>query len=231
MPAVFAWKRGFERGHVVGGNEARARHQRFKILPVLGLAGDGERAEAAPVEGIVERDDLVFGRVQGAAVRVDHLERALHGLGAGVGEEAALQAAHFREAFGQEALVAVVVEVGRVDQQAGLFADNLHQPRMGVAQGVDPDTGDKVEITLPGEVVEVGAFAARQHQGITGIILEKVFLFQVHDGLGRVIGQWRCACHLLMIAGKTRDLDRVASPGRALRIFHRVFPRDCGFAI
>jgi len=35
-----------------------------------------------------------------------------------------------------------------VHEQAGLLADHLHQARVRVAQGVDADSGDEIEVTL-----------------------------------------------------------------------------------
>ena len=78
-------ERRFERGEIVGGHEPHAGHQRFEILAVLGLAGDRERADRAAVERVLERDDLVLFRMDGAAVGMHHLDRAFDGFGAGVG--------------------------------------------------------------------------------------------------------------------------------------------------
>src|ERR1022692_1928738 len=99
---------------------------------VLGLSGDGERAEGAPMEPVLQRDDLVFFGVYGAAMGVHHFEAAFHRLGPRIGEEATLQSAHLRQPPGQRALILVVVEIGGMDQQRGLLADNLGEARVGV---------------------------------------------------------------------------------------------------
>ena len=62
----------FKRGQVVGRNEADAWDERFEIMSVLGLSGDGECAEGAAMEGILQRNDFVFFRMDAAAVRVRH---------------------------------------------------------------------------------------------------------------------------------------------------------------
>ena len=49
---------------------------------------------------------------------------------------------------------------------------------------VDADAGDEIEIALAIEIVNVRALPAAQNQRIAGIVLQKVFAFQVHDGLG-----------------------------------------------
>ena len=86
---------GFERGRVVGRNEFHAGEQRLEVLAVFGLAGNGERAERAPVERVFQRDNLELLRRDLAAVGTHHLQGALHGFGAGVREESALQSADF----------------------------------------------------------------------------------------------------------------------------------------
>ena len=148
MPAVRSPTASLQRGDVVGRHELHARQQRLEIVPVLGLPGDRERAQRAAVEGVLQRDDLVLVGADLAAVRADHLQRAFHGLGAGVGEEAALEPADLGQPLGQRSLVLVVVEVRRVDQQAGLLADDLHDARMRVAERVDADAGDQVQVAL-----------------------------------------------------------------------------------
>ena len=153
MPAVLIAEGGFQRRDVVDRHEARAGHQRFKILAVLGLSGDRESAEGAPVEAVLQRDHLVFFGVDGAAVRVHHLERAFHRLGPRIGEEAALQSAHLRQPLGQRTLILVIVEIRRMDQQPGLFADDFGQARMGVTERVDADTGDEVQVALAGHII------------------------------------------------------------------------------
>ena len=161
---------------VVGRNEAGAGQQRLKIAAIFFLAGDGKSAQCASVKGILQRDDLEFFRIDFVAVRARHFERAFHGLGAGVAEERALQAAGFGEPLGEWALIGVVVEVGGVQQAAGLLADHLHQARVRVAERVYADAGDEVEVALAGWVKNIAAFAAIQHERIAGVGLEQVFV-------------------------------------------------------
>ena len=71
-------------GERLGRREARAGDERLERRALRGLPGDRERAERAPVERAVERDDLA------AAGRLARpLERGLDRLGARVAEERA----------------------------------------------------------------------------------------------------------------------------------------------
>ena len=175
MPAVRSLKAASRAADVVGGNESHTRQQRLEIAAVFGLAGDGERAQRAAVKGIFQRDDFELLGVDGVAVRADHLERAFHGLRAGVGEEGALEAARLGQALRQRTLVLVIVKIGAVDQQAGLLADHLEEARVGVSQRVHADSGDEIQIAAAFRVVDVAAFAAGQNQRIAGIILEVTY--------------------------------------------------------
>ncbi len=217
-------ERRFQRRDVVRRHEARARHQRFEILAVLGLPRDRERAERPSVEGIVQRDHLVLIRVNRAPVRVRHLERALHRLRPGIAEEAALQPAHLRQPFGQRALILVVIEVGSMQQEARLRADDFGDPRMRVAQRVDTDPGDQVQVSLAREVVEIAALTAGQHERITRIILQQIFALQVHDRLGEsVLNRGQGSRHFPIIA-------RPHSPSQSYMPVSRSFAYLCSSA-
>ncbi len=169
---------------VIGGNEAHARNQWFEILPVLWLTSDRERAQRAAVEGVLKRNDLVLLRVDGAAVRVNHFERALDGLGPGIREEGARQAAHFHQALGERTLILVVIQVRAMDQQPGLFAEDLQNARMGVAQGVDPDPRQEIEVAAALQIVQIAAFPARKDERIPGVSLQQKIPLQVNHRLG-----------------------------------------------
>src|ERR1035438_2119163 len=71
----------------------------------------------------------------------DRSEAAPHGRGPRVAEEAALQSAHPGQPLGQRALILVIVEIRRVDEQRGLFADDLDQPRVGVTRSEERRVG------------------------------------------------------------------------------------------
>ena len=87
-----------------------------------------------------------------------------------------------------------------MDHQPGLLADDLGNARMRVAEGVDADAGEQVQVTAAFQVVNPATLAARQHQRIAGIVLQQVLFFQVHDLLGALRADRReSGRHLLMI--------------------------------
>src|SRR5438128_5998965 len=55
---------------------------------------------------------------------------------------------------------------------------------MSVAQRVNTDPGYEIEVALAVEIVNIGAFPAAQNQRIAAVVLQKIFAFQLHDGLG-----------------------------------------------
>ena len=168
----------FQRDFIVGWNEVRAGKQRLKIAAIFFLAGDGESAQRTSVERIVQRDNFEFFVADFVAVRAHHLQCAFHGLGAGVAEERALQAAGFGQPFGERALIGVEVEIGAVQHAAGLLADHLHQARVRVAQRVHADAGDEIEIALARCIKNVAAFAMIEQQRIAGVGLEQVLALE-----------------------------------------------------
>ena len=167
----------FEGGDVVGGDPARAGQQGFKVLAVLGLAGDGDGPDGTAVEGVIEGEDL--GPV-GSGVGAEDLDGAFHGLGAGVGEEDAVEAGDLAQALGQFAGVLVIVEIRGVEEQGGLLLNHLGDARVGVAEGVDADAAEQVEILAVIETVEVAALAASQRQRVTGVGGHHILTLQLH---------------------------------------------------
>jgi hypothetical protein len=183
----------FQRYDVVAGNEVDAGEERLKIAAIFFLAGDGERTEGPSMKRIFEGDDFDFLGRDFASMRASHFERAFHGFGAGVGKENAIESAGFGDALGEGSLIFVVVEVGRVEDEAGLLAKDFGEPGMGIAERVDADAGDQIEISFAGGVVNIAALSAMQHQRVAGVILKQVLFFQVDYGRGRD------GCHLFMI--------------------------------
>ena len=75
----------------------------------------------------------------------------------------------------------VIVKIGGVDQQRRLFANHIYDARMCMAQGVDTDSGDKVEIPVAVHIVDVAPLAAIQHQRVAGIVLQEKLALQIDD--------------------------------------------------
>ena len=82
------------------------------------------------------------------------------------------------QTFRQRPLILVVVEIGSVQQQAGLLANHFREARVRVAQRVDADAGDEIQIALAGSVVDIAAFAALQKQRIARVILQQILALQ-----------------------------------------------------
>ena len=58
-----------------------------------------------------------------------------------------------------------------MDQPGGLVADHPQDAGVSVAQGVDADAGNEVEVAALIDVVGPAALAARQHERIAGVVL------------------------------------------------------------
>ena len=103
-----------------------------------------------------------------------------------------------RNALGQRALILVIVQIRRVQNQASLLPDHFGELRVRVAERVHADSGDQIEIAFAGGVVNVAAFAAMQHERVAGVVLKQVLLFELDHG--RRSGR----CHLFIIIGRVR---------------------------
>jgi len=116
-------------------------------------------------------------------VRARHLDRAFNRLGARVTEESPLQATGFAQFARQRSLVFVVVKIGGMDQQGGLVANHFHNARVRMAQCINADSRDQIEVPVLIDVIEPAALAAGQYQRVAGVILQEILLFQVEDRL------------------------------------------------
>ena len=90
-------------------------------------------------------------------------ERAIDGLGTAVGEENALQAGPFGKFSRQRTLKFIMKKIGKMNGTHGLAANGFDDARMGVAECVDRNTAEKIEILLPGGVEDIGAAATRKN--------------------------------------------------------------------
>jgi hypothetical protein len=73
------------------------------------------------------------------------LDRALHRLGARIGEEHRVGEGVVDQPLRQLLALRAAVEVGDVHQRLGLLLDRLDQVRMAMPQRVDRDTGGEIE--------------------------------------------------------------------------------------
>ena len=93
------------------------------------------------------------------------LNSALVGLRAAVAEENAIQGAGFNQFFCQFGDRGGVVIAGRMDQSRGLLRNGLHHAGVAVAQGIDGDAGQEVQISLAAGIPDANALAANQGDG------------------------------------------------------------------
>ena len=122
---------------------ADAGEQRLERLAVGLLVGERQRSGAAPVEGALGRDD------PGAAGAAGELDGRLDRLGPAVAEEdrAALRrAGDGEEPLGELDLRDGGEEVRHVDELPGLLGDRRDEGGVVVAEGVDGDAADEVEV-------------------------------------------------------------------------------------
>ena len=134
------------------------------------MVGAFEADEAA----LLQASDAVAGQAR-------QLDRTFDGFGAAVREKHAIQARELDEFLGEPSLVLVAVEVRNVDQFGGLVTNRLHDSRVRVAERVDAQAGDEVEVLLPLEVEEENSFAALKGDRVAVVSLEKIAALEVDD--------------------------------------------------
>ena len=165
---------GLERGEVAVGDVAEAGDERFEALPVLRLPRGGQRGERAAVEGGLRADDDVAGgAVREVRVAAHELDRGLVGLGAAVAEEGAGPGDPGGELLGEPHRPGVAVQVRDVHQRPALLADRPHDRRVAVAEAVDRDPADQVEIGAPLVVEDAAALAAHERQARGVVVLQQ----------------------------------------------------------
>ena len=168
---------------VAGGDELDAAGQRLEGLTVGGLVSQGQGAHGPAVEGILESQDP---GTPATAVTARDLEGGLVGLGAGVGQEdsgvvgGTAGEGEPDELLGEADLGRGGEEVRDVTQFGELVGDGPDDRGVCVAQAVDGDTCQQVDVLLAVGVPDVGAPSAHEDPagGAEG----------VHDGVG-VTGQ------------------------------------------
>ena len=168
---------------VAEGNVHDTTGQRRERCAVGLFGGQGEGAHGAAVEGAFERDDLgaplrragigsvLVGSILAgsilarAGVPARQFEGCLHGFGAGVGEEhlgPGRRLGQFQQLLGQGDLGGAGEEVGDVPQGGELAGDHRGDERVGVAQGVDRDSAEQVQVFLAVGVPHEAAGTADQ---------------------------------------------------------------------
>src|SRR5260370_26396441 len=85
--------------------------------------------------------------------------RAVDGFGAAIRKKDAVHAGPSSEFASQWTLIGIVKEIREVNGTRGFAADDLHDARMSVAEGVHSDAAKEIEILFSGGIKDVRATA------------------------------------------------------------------------
>ena len=124
---------------VVAIDKLHRAWERIEILAILRLSGYRERTERAAVKRSVERNHLGLrfpAPIMAGSANDFHC--ALDGFSTAVREEGALETRGLAEFLRKQSLVFVVIKVREMDDLGGLVANDLHDPRMRMAERVHP---------------------------------------------------------------------------------------------
>src|ERR1700686_692915 len=166
-------KFGFEIGDIVEADKFDAGHQRSKRQAIFLRGGDTQGAEGASVKGIVHRQDAMLGRRLvrriggGTCAKASEFQGTVGSFSAAVREEDSLHSGNFREFAGERSLIGVVVEIGEMNGARGFAANHFYDARMSVAEGVDGDAAEKIEILLPRRVVYIRSATVGDQKRLT----------------------------------------------------------------
>ena len=167
--------RGLQRPGVGGRHETHAGQERLERTAIAGFPRRRQRAERAAVKRTLESDDArpprLAARVPAAA---RELQAGFHRLGPAVAEERPRQPRQRRQSPADLPLQGMEIEVGRVDQGAGLVGEGVRQPGMGVAQRRHPEAGHEVQQAAAVGVADVASLTAGQHHGHALVDLQQV---------------------------------------------------------
>src|SRR5262249_41073433 len=81
-----------------------------------------------------------------------------------------------------------------MDQSRGLLANGFHDARMGMPQGIYPQSGHEIEITLSLEIIEKYARAALKDNRVTSVGLQQEAPFTINDPLSIAHSRKDCNC-------------------------------------
>jgi len=143
---------GLEVGYIIEFDEFDSRDERSEGQSIFFGGGDADGAESAPVKRIFKREDAVLWirrrerRVGGTRIKAGEFEAAFDGFSAAVGEKDAVHAGDFGKLLGERTLKFVVKKIGEMDRSSRLAADDFDDVGMRVAETVDGDATEKVEI-------------------------------------------------------------------------------------
>ena len=121
----------------------------------------GQRAQRAAVEGAFEGDEAIaLGMALGSVIAARDLDRAFHGLGAGITEEHEIGKTLLAQPRRELVAVRAPEQVRHVPELCRLLLQRLDQMRVRVAERIHRNTGSEVEIAIAVGGDEEGALAA-----------------------------------------------------------------------
>src|SRR5690606_1590724 len=183
-------ERGVQCCRVAWIDEPDARHQRRERGLHRGPIRGRECAEQTTVEAVAKSHDLVL-RLTAARARpaARELERRLRRLRARVAEEDAVGKARIDEHLRERRCGLGAVQVREMDQPGGKgpLQRGTHR-RITIAEGVDADPCNEVEVRTTGVVVDTNAFATHEDGGRRPIRSEQR---SIRDG-SRALFHHRC---------------------------------------
>jgi len=157
-------------GDIVEAHKLDAGNQGREWLAVLCRMGDGKRRQRCGHEKefssarmrVLGRGRLWFltGREHRRAPSLRAPSIASVPL---FGEENAVEAGPLDEFARERRLKRILKKIGKMDGAASFAANHAHQPRMGVAERIDGDAAEKIEIFAPLRIVKTAAAAVREH--------------------------------------------------------------------
>src|ERR1700682_3954217 len=155
-------KLGFQVGDIIKADKFNAGNQRFEGQAIFFRGGDTHRAESAAMERIVHGKNAVFacgtgGFFRSTGTEPGELQGAIDRFRAAVGKENAVPSRAFGELARQGPLMGMVIKVREMDGTRCFTTNNFYDTRMGMAEGVDGNATEKIEIFFSTGVIHVAA--------------------------------------------------------------------------
>src|SRR6185503_5017275 len=139
-------------------------------LAIFVLVRGGDGSHGASVEAVLKRKNFrakrAAFRAEESGVRACDFQRGLNGLGSAVAEEGAVESGGSGEAQSEWGLVLVKIEVRDVDELTALLRDGVDDGGMPVAERVDADAAQQVEVAIAVFIDQVRAFAAGEEDRV-----------------------------------------------------------------
>ena len=109
------------------------------------------------------------------------LQRAIHRFGTAIGKENAVEPGPFGQFARERRLIRIVKEIRKVNGAPGFAPDHAHQARMRVAERIDGDSAEKIQIFASPRIIEAAAAPVREHHGRPPVRIHQVARFVAAD--------------------------------------------------